>query len=91
MASILQKMKESVNHPSHYNEVPGMECIDVVENFGFNKGNAMKYIWRCTYKGKQIEDLEKASWYIQREIGRLKKVELLKKRRAPKPKTRVKK
>lgn len=67
-------MKESVNHPTHYNKHPsGVECIDVVEHFNFNRGNAMKYIWRAGEKGNEIEDLEKAAWYISREIESLKK------------------
>ena len=36
----------------------------------FNLGNAIKYIWRADLKGKPIEDLEKAIWYINREIER---------------------
>jgi hypothetical protein len=38
---------------------------------GFNLGNAVKYIWRASLKGKQIQDLKKAAWYIQDEIERL--------------------
>jgi hypothetical protein len=41
---------------------------------GFNLGNAVKYIWRCDLKNDEIEDLEKAVWYIQREIKKRKKV-----------------
>ena len=62
--------KEQVNHPDHYNQVTGIECIDVAENFGFNLGNAMKYIWRSDHKDAPVEDLKKAAWYIQREIDR---------------------
>ena len=66
-------MEERVNHPSHYNQ--GIEPIDIIEswNLNFSLGNAIKYILRSPYKGKQIEDLEKARWYIDREIERLKK------------------
>ena len=63
---------EQVNHPNHYNTL-GIECIDVVENFNFNRGNAMKYIWRAGLKGDAIQDLQKAAWYINREIERLQK------------------
>lgn len=67
--------QESVNHPKHYNkQVPGVECIDVVEHFNFNRGNAIKYIWRASEKGKEVEDLQKAIWYIQREIERLERM-----------------
>ncbi len=64
-------MKDKVNHPTHYNKHPsGIECIDVVEHMGFNLGNAVKYIWRADLKGKTIEDLKKAKWYIERELSR---------------------
>jgi len=61
----------TVDHPAHYNRHPsGIECIDVVEHMNFNLGNAMKYIWRADEKGNSIEDLEKAAWYLKREIER---------------------
>lgn len=42
----------AVDHPAHYNSHPsGIECIDVVENMGFNVGNAVKYLWRADLKG----------------------------------------
>ncbi len=68
-------MSDSVNHPKHYNEHPsGVECIDIVEHFNFNVGNAVKYIWRAGIKSASpIEDLKKAAWYIAREIERLEK------------------
>jgi hypothetical protein len=64
----------SVNHPKHYNSHPsGVECITIAEGFNFNIGNAIKYVWRAGLKGERdIEDLEKAVWYINREIERLK-------------------
>lgn len=61
-----------VNHPEHYNQIDSVECIDVIEWFNFNIGSAIKYLWRADFKGKPIEDLEKATWYIQREIKRRK-------------------
>jgi len=61
--------KNVVDHPDHYNAWP-VECIDVVELFNFNMGNAIKYIWRADYKGDPLTDLEKAAWYINREIKR---------------------
>ena len=65
-------MEEQVNHPSHY--VKGIEPIEVIESWdlNFSLGNAIKYILRSPYKDNQIEDLEKARWYIDREINRLK-------------------
>lgn len=63
-----------VDHPEHYNANPsGVECITVVEHMSFNVGNAMKYLWRADLKGAPVEDLEKALWYVQREILRRKK------------------
>lgn len=62
---------DAVDHPRHYNAHPsGVECIDVVEHMSFNVGNAMKYLWRADHKDAPIQDLEKAVWYIRREIQR---------------------
>lgn len=62
---------DSVNNPKHYNGHPsGIECIEITEHMGFCLGNAIKYIWRADLKGSAIEDLEKAKWYIEREIIR---------------------
>jgi hypothetical protein len=64
-----------VDHPSHYNECGKLyEAINVIEawDLNFNLGNALKYIARAKYKGKEIEDYEKAIWYIDREIKRVK-------------------
>lgn len=64
-------MTEAVDHPPHYNAHPsGVECIDVVEHMGFNLGNAIKYIWRADEKGRALEDLQKARWYLDRELAR---------------------
>lgn len=64
--------EDSVNHPKHYTSHPsGVECIDITEHMGFNLGNAVKYIWRASLKGQQVEDLRKARWYIEREIKRV--------------------
>lgn len=67
--------KEAVNHPSHYNKGK-FEVIDVIEDWklGFNLGNTVKYVARAAHKNpeKEIEDLEKASWYLTREINRLR-------------------
>lgn len=60
-----------INHPPHYNEHPsGIECIVIVEHYNFNIGNAIKYLWRAGLKGNPVEDLQKAAWYINREIDR---------------------
>lgn len=66
-------MKDAVNHPRHYTEHPsGVECIQITEHMGFCLGNAVKYIWRADLKDNAIEDLEKAEWYIRREIEKRK-------------------
>lgn len=63
---------DKVNHPKHYTEHPsGVECITITEHMSFCLGNAIKYIWRSGLKGKQTQDLEKAIWYLQRELKRL--------------------
>jgi len=62
-------MTDNVNRPQHYKSHPsGVECIQVTEHMGFCLGNAVKYIWRADLKGNAIEDLEKAAFYIAREI-----------------------
>lgn len=60
-------------NPDHYRWLPkGIEAIDITENFNFCRGNALKYIIRAGRKGDStIEDLQKARWYIDREISRL--------------------
>jgi len=63
-------MSDPVNNPKHYNSHPsGVECITITEHMGFNLGNAMKYIWRADEKNDAIEDLQKARWYIERELA----------------------
>ena len=60
---------DNVNHPAHYTKHPsGVECIQITEHMGFNLGNALKYIWRCDLKKDAIEDLQKAKWYLEREL-----------------------
>lgn len=65
--------KDNIN-PLHYKSHPsGIECIQITEHMSFNLGNAVKYIWRAGLKDVDIkEDLEKAKWYIEREIRRIK-------------------
>lgn len=64
---------DMVNHPPHYKSHPsGIECIQVTRYMNFNRGNAVKYIWRAGEKGSEIQDLEKAVWYLQDEIKMLK-------------------
>lgn len=67
-------MKERVNHPTHYNDGK-IEVITYIEDkkFNFNLGNVIKYVSRAGKKNKEtlLEDLKKASWYLNREIGRI--------------------
>jgi hypothetical protein len=58
-----------VEHPKHYNQHPsGIECIEVVGHMGFCLGNVIKYVWRADLKGRSIEDLKKARFYLDWEI-----------------------
>lgn len=67
-------MNDVVNHPSHYTDGK-IEVIDFIEqkNLNFHRGNAVKYIARAGKKdpAKEVEDLRKAVWYLNREITRL--------------------
>lgn len=67
-------LPDPVNHPAHYTGHPSdIECIQITRHMNFNKGNALKYIWRSSDKGSEIQDLQKAIWYLNDEIERLKK------------------
>jgi len=68
----MSKTVDIVNHPPHYtSHASGIECIQITEHMSFLMGNAMKYLWRADLKNG-VEDLEKAAWYIQREIEKRK-------------------
>jgi hypothetical protein len=73
LASQLVTMEEPqpdpVNHPYHY-KVGGIETIDFIEakELNYNMGNAVKYISRADHKGNKKQDLEKAVWYLNREL-----------------------
>lgn len=62
-------MHDPVNHPAHY-KVGGIETIDFIEakRLNYNMGNAVKYITRADHKGSRRQDLEKAIWYLKREL-----------------------
>lgn len=63
--------KDSVNSPSHYNS-GRIEVIEAIEDWKMNyhRGNAIKYIARAGKKDptKEAQDLEKAIWYLSREV-----------------------
>jgi hypothetical protein len=70
-----QDEEDMVGAPRHYN-TGNIECIDAIEESmssvafkGYLKGNCMKYLWRYDYKGKQVEDLQKAGWYLNKLTG----------------------
>jgi len=80
MANAFNQEIDMVNHPKHYTSDPsGVECIDITRHRNFNVGNAIKYLWRAglkedsnkTIRTKQVEDLQKAVFYINDEIKRL--------------------
>ncbi len=62
-------MSDLINHPPHYTHGQ-LETIEVIEDwkFDFCLGNAVKYVSRAAHKGHEIEDLEKARWYLDRRI-----------------------
>lgn len=62
---------DPVNSPAHYTSHPsGVEAIVICEHLPFNLGASVKYLLRADYKGNPIQDLEKALWFIKREIYR---------------------
>lgn len=65
---------DAVNHPPHY-KTGGIETIDFIEakSLNYNLGNVVKYITRADHKGNKLEDLKKAQWYLNREVGKLSK------------------
>ena len=69
-------MNDIINHPSHYTDGK-IEVIEFIEDkkLNYHRGNAIKYICRAGKKDpqKEIEDLQKAIWYINREIRNLKR------------------
>jgi len=62
-------LEDPVNKPKHYNV--GIEPIEAIESWklGYNLGNVIKYVARADHKGKRLEDLKKARWYLDREIN----------------------
>ena len=67
-----EEAEDAVNKPHHYN-TGNIECIEAIEESmssvafkGYLKGNCMKYLWRYDYKGKQVQDLQKAGWYLRK-------------------------
>lgn len=74
-------MTDMVNSPTHY-AFGQIECIDYLKDnmpreafLGYLEGNFKKYSHRWRYKGKQMEDLDKANWYLNRLREELCEVE----------------
>jgi hypothetical protein len=68
-------MKEAVNNPAHYGGADNpYEAIKVIDawDLNFNLGNTVKYIARCGKKDDEIQELEKAAWYLNNEIRKRK-------------------
>ena len=65
-------MADAVNHPSHYTQGK-IEVIDFIEDqkLGFHEGNVVKYVARAKHKGRELEDLKKARWYLERRIQQM--------------------
>jgi hypothetical protein len=65
-----EQKSDSVNHPAHY-KVGGIETIDFIEakKLNYNIGNVVKYLTRADHKGNRKQDLEKALWYLERELS----------------------
>jgi len=70
---MFEPASDPVNHPAHY-KVGGIETIDFIEakKLNYNIGNVVKYLTRADHKGNRKQDLEKAMWYLTREINSLK-------------------
>jgi hypothetical protein len=72
----MKKSNENINHPSHYTDGK-IEVIDFIEDkkLNFNLGNVVKYVARAGKKdkSKELEDLKKAFWYLEREINNYEK------------------
>lgn len=72
----VEPVEREIQHQDYYKTKSGLECIDVAQEFDFNLGNAIKYIWRAgkkfengmSMRDKAIEDLRKAKVYIDYEI-----------------------
>ena len=70
-----QSVDPMVEHPPHYHAGSVYEAIRVIEawGLGFHLGNAVKYICRANLKDNRLQNLQKARWYIDREIQNIEK------------------
>lgn len=63
MEGVLGILTDNVNHPAHYEAGP-FECVELTRLYPFMGGNAIKYVYRHRLKGRDVEDLRKALWYL---------------------------
>ena len=71
--------EDPVNHPPHYT-TGGIETVDVIrakmssDRFqGYLMGNVLKYLLRCEYKNKRVEDIKKAQFYLNALVEEMDK------------------
>lgn len=69
MSRLSSASSDAIN-PAHY-RLGDVQPVDIAEHLSFNAGNIVKYVSRSGRKGDALEDLLKARWYLDREIGRL--------------------
>jgi len=69
-----EAIADPIHHPPHYT-FGAIEVIDAIEawELGFHLGNVVKYVARSDLKGSKLDDLKKARWYLDREIGRIER------------------
>jgi hypothetical protein len=75
---MVKNNNDAVNSPKHYTQ-GNRETIEVIRDYmtdgefvGYLKGNIIKYVGRFKFKGKPLEDLQKAQWYLNRLISEVK-------------------
>jgi hypothetical protein len=75
LLGLLWRRMERINHPSHYGGESNIyEAIKIIESYelNFSLGNVIKYTLRAGKKINEVEDLEKAKWYLERQISNIK-------------------
>lgn len=78
LPSVIPAESDEVEHPAHYTR-GGVECIDAIEAAvtglegveAVLTGQVLKYLWRWRHKGRPLEDLRKARWYLDRLLARV--------------------
>lgn len=70
--SSINRKKETVTKPAHYDLPGGIQVIDLIRDESFLRGNLIKYVFRAPHKGNELEDMEKAAEYLKWELERLR-------------------